>query len=72
MGNVKNACNTLVRKPEEKKPFGRSRHIGRIVLNLYIDVTVLGIHLAQVNIQWRYSVKSIIHSFLFNKRIGMY
>jgi hypothetical protein len=34
MGDMRNAYNILVEKNEENRPFGRSRDIGRIILNL--------------------------------------
>jgi hypothetical protein len=51
MGEVRNACNILVGKPEEKRPLGRSRR--RLEDNIRMDLKEIGlegedwIHLAQ-------------------------
>jgi hypothetical protein len=41
MGDKKNACRILVRKPEGKRPLGRSRRIW--VNNIKMDLREIGI-----------------------------
>jgi len=59
MGEMRNAYNILVRKPEGKRPLGRPRHRGEdnIIMNLR-NIRWEGvdwIHLAQDRDQWRVS-----------------
>jgi transcription termination factor 2 len=65
MGETRNACRTLVGKPEGKRPLGRPRR--RWVDNIKIDLREIGldgmdwIDLAQDRDQWRTLVNTVMN-----------
>jgi len=65
MGEMRNACNTSVRKPEGKRPLGRSRH--RWEDNIRMDLKEIGcegvgwVHLVQDRDQWRPLVNTVMN-----------
>jgi hypothetical protein len=65
MGEKRNVCRLLVRKPEGKKPLGRSRH--RWIDNIKMDLSEIGlsvvdwIGLAQDRYRWRALVNSVMN-----------
>jgi hypothetical protein len=65
MGETRNACRILVRKPERKRPLGRRRR--RWVDNIKIDFKETGwdgvdwMELAQDRDQWRALVNTVMN-----------
>jgi hypothetical protein len=65
MGEMRNACNTSVRKPEGKRPLGRSRD--RWEDNIRMDLKEIGcegvgwVHLVQDMDQWRPLVNTVMN-----------
>jgi hypothetical protein len=57
MGEIRNACNILVRKPEGKRPLGRLRRRWEDDIRMYLRENewegVDWMHLAQDRDQWR-------------------
>jgi hypothetical protein len=64
MGEKRNACKLLVRKPEEKRPLGRPRR--RWMDNIRMDLGEVGwddvdwIGLAQDRNRWRTPMNSVL------------
>jgi hypothetical protein len=65
MGEKRNACKLLVRKPEGRRPLGRPRR--RWIHNIKMDLLVIGlsvvdwIGLAQDRYRWRALVNSVMN-----------
>jgi hypothetical protein len=65
MGEMRNACKTLVGKPEDKSPLGRPRH--RWKGNIRIDLREIGwevvdwMHLVQDRDHWQALVNMVMN-----------
>jgi hypothetical protein len=65
MGEKRNSCRLLVRKPEGKRPLGRPR--GRWMDNIKMDLLEIGVNvvdwigLAQDRYRWRALVNSVMN-----------